>query len=164
MPGNLVKLSGFGSPSTSYQKPVGPSPVPDQVPVTCPQHPMVRIRHEGTVPQVLPHADEVSLTSQTKLIERICCELGYLTHPKMYTRPYPEEIKVQELFCHRLSGSICHMRGVTLLGRESSPETFTAGSYLGSSCLWVAPWFLATPPSWLAPPCPLSDCNCISSP
>lgn len=114
VPGHFVRLSAFGS--------LGASSIPeDSKCFTCSLPGGWALhntpwRGPGAVSKASPHADEASLTSQTKPTESICCQTPM--HPKMYIRLYPEEIKVQELFHQRLSGNICHMRVVTHVGRE----------------------------------------------
>jgi hypothetical protein len=53
---------------------------------------MERIGHVGAASQVLPRADEASLTSQTKPIESICCQTLNPPQNVYYIRPYPEGI------------------------------------------------------------------------
>ena len=88
---------------------------------TWPWHPIERtvtISHVGATLEAPAHADEASLTSQTKPIESIWCQMP--THPKMYVRAYSEGIKVWDLLHRGSSDSFCHARAVTLPGEESS--------------------------------------------
>lgn len=86
----------------------------------------VTISHIGAVHEAPPHADEASLTSQTKPIESIC--LWTPTNPKMYIRSYPQGIKHMRVTSSKTIWECLSHRAVTLWGREFSPEAFTAGS------------------------------------
>lgn len=136
----------------TYHRTVGASLVPDQDPVTWAQYPMKRaaLQSSSTWRWGIPNISD--LANWTHL-------LSDSTHPKKYTGPYiPKEIKVRELFHQRSSGSICHMRAITQVGREwKLPGPTMSLPATG----WGGPW-----PCFLAKKCQLqgSGGGCASPP
>lgn len=132
VPGNLVRSNGIRNPSTLIH-----------IDCRCFTYSLPGSRHVIIAPP-REHCDNQSCRGSAKIYLKMCI------------KPCPQGIKAWESFHQRLSGSICHIRAIILLGKRilsqsflcwKLPETITVTSS-SSVALALAPSHHTTPACW----------------